>query len=177
MLYINYSWVANNYSIRTEPRFLTEPNLTHISNRIRFFFKNRTENILKFKKKSIPYIPTNSIKINQHFISYFFLKFSFKLVTFSKSYARKQKWLLFLNTVYNVQNRLSVVLELCCEICQVATPCNGARSDVCYGWHHFLHTVLPYFKITCINDRLQNQITKFVLVMLTENWYTNWKFF
>ena len=29
------------------------------------------------------------------------LRFSFKLVTFSKSYARKQKWLFFLNTAYN----------------------------------------------------------------------------
>ena len=30
----------------------------------------------------------------------FCLKFSFKSVTFSKSYARKQKWMFFLNTVY-----------------------------------------------------------------------------
>jgi len=30
----------------------------------------------------------------------FCLKFSFKLVTFSKSYARKQEWMFFLNTVY-----------------------------------------------------------------------------
>ena len=30
----------------------------------------------------------------------FCLKFSFKLVTFSKSYARKQKWMFFLNIVY-----------------------------------------------------------------------------
>jgi len=29
-----------------------------------------------------------------------YLKFSFKLVTFSKSYARKQKWVFFQNTVY-----------------------------------------------------------------------------
>jgi len=31
----------------------------------------------------------------------FCLKFSFKLVTFSKSYERKQKWVLFLSTVHN----------------------------------------------------------------------------
>jgi len=30
----------------------------------------------------------------------FCLKFAFKLVTFSKSYTRKQKWVFFLNTVY-----------------------------------------------------------------------------
>ena len=30
----------------------------------------------------------------------FCLKFSFKLVTFSKSYASKQEWIFFLNTVY-----------------------------------------------------------------------------
>jgi len=30
----------------------------------------------------------------------FCLKFSFKLVTSAKSYAKKQKWLFFLNTVY-----------------------------------------------------------------------------
>jgi len=30
----------------------------------------------------------------------FCLKFQFKLVTFSKSYARKQKWVFFLNSVY-----------------------------------------------------------------------------
>ena len=30
----------------------------------------------------------------------FCVKFSFKLITFSKSYARKQKWVFFLNTVY-----------------------------------------------------------------------------
>jgi len=39
------------------------------------------------------------------------LEFSFKLVTFSKSYARKQKWLFFQNTVYNY-NKLHYLKQI-----------------------------------------------------------------
>jgi len=41
------------------------------------------------------------------FHNLFCVKFSFKLVTFSKSYARKQKWVFFfLNTVFSNENEL-----------------------------------------------------------------------
>jgi len=46
-------------------------------------------------KKNTNYFYTIRMRI----LLLFCLKFSFKLITFSKSYARKHKWLFFLNTV------------------------------------------------------------------------------
>jgi len=44
------------------------------------------------------------------------LKFSFKLVTFSKSYARKQKWVFF--SEYSVHDKMQKSLHVYTEIRQ-----------------------------------------------------------
>jgi len=51
----------------------------------------------------------------------FCLKFSFKLVTFSKSYVRKQKWVFFLNTVYTMVRRSGRQTNTCSLLTEPST--------------------------------------------------------
>jgi len=61
-----------------------------------------------------------SMLLESAFHYLFCLKFSFKLVTFSKSYARKQKWTFFLNTcvpLYTGGAAGIVIISVCLSVC------------------------------------------------------------